>query len=133
MEARVSVLRRAGHRMRSIKTPVGSRAGSNAGRREWIIQRCTQVWVGTDLRYEDWPRYAERLMTRREMLSALQECERQWPEYEFRGHNLVQSTPTHTRGINAQMHQSTHYVAFRNGTKSQTHTLPNNLDSETYT
>ena len=59
--------------MRSIKTPAGDTVASNAQRREWIIQRCTQVWVGTELRYEDWPGYAEHLTTRAEMLTALQE------------------------------------------------------------
>ena len=107
-------------------------------RREWIIQRCTQVWIATELQYDDWPGYAEHLMTRSEMLSALQECEGQWPQYEFRGHNLVNQprpSPKTSRGRSysqrrsdgeaGTMHQSTHSVAFLNGAKSQTHTLPN--------
>ncbi len=55
----------------------------------WIIQRCTQRVTGTELHYEDWPGYSEHLMTRPEMLAALKECERQWPEHEFRGHNAA--------------------------------------------
>jgi hypothetical protein len=55
----------------------------------WTIQRCTQRRHGTELEYEDWPGYSERLMTRAEMLEALKECEREWPGEEFRGHNVV--------------------------------------------
>ena len=55
----------------------------------WIIQRCTQRVTGTELHYEDWPGYSEHLMTRAEMLAALKECERQWPQHEFRGHNAA--------------------------------------------
>jgi hypothetical protein len=29
---------------------------------EWIIQRCTQKWIGTELRYENWPGYCECLV-----------------------------------------------------------------------
>lgn len=61
----------------------------DAERPEWTIQRCTQKWRGTELQYEDWPGYSERLMTRTEMLDALKECERKWPEHEFRGHNVA--------------------------------------------
>jgi hypothetical protein len=44
-------------------------------------------------RYEDWPGYNERLMTRTEMLAALQACEERWPEHEFRGHNVAHQRP----------------------------------------
>jgi hypothetical protein len=58
-------------------------------RPEWTIQRCTQGWIGTELQYEDWPGYSEFLMSRTQMLDALKECQQQWPEHEFRGHNVV--------------------------------------------
>ena len=58
-------------------------------RNEWIVQRCTQRIIGTELQYQDWPGYAERLMTRTEMLEALKECNQRWPDDEFRGHNAV--------------------------------------------
>ena len=58
--------------------------------RQWIIQRCLSAVKGD---YEDWPGYCERLMTRDEMLRVLEECERKWPEYEFRGHNVVNQKP----------------------------------------
>jgi hypothetical protein len=63
---------------------------------EWIIQRCTQRWIGTELQYEDWPGYSEHLMTRTEMLAAVEECDREWPQHEFRGHNVAnQPRPIH--------------------------------------
>jgi len=58
--------------------------------REWIIQRCIDAAKNT---YEDWQPYAERLMTRTEMLQALETCETRWPEHEFRGHNVVNQRP----------------------------------------
>ena len=58
--------------------------------REWIIQRCIDAFSNT---YEDWPPYAERLMTRSEMLEALSVCEAQWPQYAFRGHNVINQRP----------------------------------------
>jgi hypothetical protein len=69
--------------------PVDTPASTSTERREWIIQRCIQQWVGSELQYEDWPGYAERLMTREEMITALRECEQRWQEHEFRGHNVV--------------------------------------------
>lgn len=67
--------------------------------REWIIQRCTQRWVGTELLYEDWiaGEYTEPLeirppndlLTHAEMLEALKFCEESWPGHEFRGHNAM--------------------------------------------
>lgn len=67
--------------------------------REWIVQRCTQQWLGTELVYEDWPGYSERLMTRAEMESALSECNRKWFKEEFRGHNAVLCrNPRHVHG-----------------------------------
>jgi hypothetical protein len=39
--------------------------------------------------YEDWPGYCEHLMTRDEMLSALDECNEKWHGYEFRGHKVL--------------------------------------------
>ena len=66
---------------------------NTAERGEWVIQRCTQRWVGTELQYEDWPGYADQLMTRTQMLAALNECNQQWPEHEFRGHNVINQPP----------------------------------------
>jgi hypothetical protein len=68
--------------------------------REWIIQRCTQWWNGVELVYQDWigaelfdgriPRMSDlRLMTRSEMLRALDWCAKEWPNEEFRGHNVA--------------------------------------------
>jgi hypothetical protein len=81
---------------------------ANSPKREWIIRRCTQRWVGTELIYEDWPvREAFRrsfvgplpglvgrcdeneLMVRDEMTAALDLCVRQWPDEEFAGHNVA--------------------------------------------
>lgn len=58
--------------------------------REWIIQRCISA---AENQYEDWPPYAERLMTRTEMLEALAACEERWPGAEFRGHNVANQRP----------------------------------------
>lgn len=58
--------------------------------RQWIIQRCINA-VRND--YEDWSGYCERLMTRDEMLKALAGCEEKWPNYEFRGHNVINQKP----------------------------------------
>ena len=58
--------------------------------REWIIQRCINAFRNE---YHDWPGYCERLMTRTEMLQALEACEAKWPEHEFRGHNVVNQQP----------------------------------------
>jgi hypothetical protein len=68
--------------------------------REWIIQRCTQRWNGSELLYEDWIG-AElfdgagrqmgniELMTRPEMIEGLEWCAKRWPDDEFRGHNVA--------------------------------------------
>jgi hypothetical protein len=58
--------------------------------REWIIQRCIDADRST---YEDWPPYAERLMTRSEVLEVLATCAARWPERGFRGHNVVHVRP----------------------------------------
>ncbi|MHB8715603.1 MAG: hypothetical protein ACYC9H_06295 [Sulfuricaulis sp.] len=63
---------------------------SSQDERAWIIQRCINAFRNL---YEDWPGYCERLITRSEMLAALEGCERQWPEYEFRGHNVLNQRP----------------------------------------
>jgi hypothetical protein len=60
--------------------------------REWIIQRCVNAFRNE---YEDWRGYCERLMTREEMVQALDECNRRWPEEEFRGHNVAHQRPGH--------------------------------------
>jgi hypothetical protein len=67
--------------------------------KEWIIQRCTQRWKGTELIYDDWKDFCAlhgiaadsrdfALMTHDEMVEGLDRCNAQWP-YEFRGHNAV--------------------------------------------
>jgi hypothetical protein len=59
-------------------------------RQEWIIQRCTQRWIGTELQYEDWPTtYGAKAKTRSEMLGALKRLETAYPDDEFRGHNVA--------------------------------------------
>jgi hypothetical protein len=54
--------------------------------REWIIQRCVNAFRNE---YEDWAGFCERLMTYDEMMVALKKCDDQWPEHEFRGHNVA--------------------------------------------
>lgn len=58
--------------------------------RAWIIQRCINAFRNE---YEDWRGDCECLMTRDEMLAALEECERRWPEHEFRGHHVLNQRP----------------------------------------
>lgn len=58
--------------------------------RAWIIQRCINAFRN---QYEDWPGYSEQLLTRPEMLVALDLCEKQWPAHEFRGHNVMNQCP----------------------------------------
>lgn len=53
--------------------------------KNWVIQRCIDVWTNN---YENWRGYCEALMTRNEMIAALEECNVKWPDYEFRGHNV---------------------------------------------
>jgi len=53
---------------------------------EWIIRRCTQKWIGTELQYEDFPT-PEGLMTRTQMLDVLERVSRENPDDEFCGHN----------------------------------------------
>jgi hypothetical protein len=53
--------------------------------REWIIQRCTQQWIGFDLQYEDFPT-PEGRMTRETMVTVLERVCHENPDDEFRGH-----------------------------------------------
>ena len=55
--------------------------------RQWIIQRCTQRWVGFDLEYEDFPTHEGR-MTRETMLTVLERVYQENPNDEFRGHKV---------------------------------------------
>jgi hypothetical protein len=55
--------------------------------RQWVIQRCTQRWVGFDLEYEDFPT-AEGRMTRETMLIVLERVSQENPNDEFRGHKV---------------------------------------------
>jgi hypothetical protein len=55
---------------------------------EWVIQRCTQRWVGFELQYEDFPT-SEGRMTRDRMLSVLERVSREHPNDEFRGHRVL--------------------------------------------
>ncbi|MEI6719944.1 MAG: hypothetical protein WCO67_04190 [Betaproteobacteria bacterium] len=70
------------------------KSGTVSDAREWIIQRCINAFENE---YEDWPGYSERLMTREEMLAALQECDQRWPDYGFRGHNVANQRPGHDK------------------------------------
>ncbi len=57
----------------------------------WIVQRCTQKWVGTEIQYEDWPGY-DIPTTHDQMLRELHLCERLFPQHEFRGHRVRPTT-----------------------------------------
>jgi hypothetical protein len=54
---------------------------------QWVIQRCTQRWVGFELEYEDFPT-PEGPMTRDLMLKILERVCREHPDDEFRGHRV---------------------------------------------
>ena len=72
---------------------------------EWIIQRCLQERKGIELLYQDWmvrpmrmvssrlvvvSEYdSDDLMTKAELTERLARCHKQWPDHEFRGHNVV--------------------------------------------
>lgn len=56
--------------------------------KEWIIQRCTQMWVGTELQYEDFPA-GQPLLTRTEMSDELDRVGSKNPDGEFRGHRVI--------------------------------------------
>lgn len=58
------------------------------GTKEWIIQRCTQRWIGTELRYEDFPT-PEGLMTRDQMIEVLSRVCEEHQDDEFRGHHVM--------------------------------------------
>jgi hypothetical protein len=59
--------------------------------KQWVIQRCTQRWVGFELEYEDFPT-PEGLMTRDLMLTILERVCREHPNDEFRGHRIGAKT-----------------------------------------
>jgi hypothetical protein len=61
---------------------------SSTDGKEWIVQRCINAFKN---QYQDRPGYCERLLNREEMMSALRECDQLWPEFEFRGHKVVDS------------------------------------------
>lgn len=54
----------------------------------WIIQRCIDAFKDE---YENWPEYSTP-MSREQMIEALEECNKRWPKYEFRGHNMGQNS-----------------------------------------
>ena len=58
------------------------------GLREWIVQRCTQRWIETELQYEDWPAI-QCPVTQTEMLEKVKYWNREYPDDEFRGHNVA--------------------------------------------
>lgn len=62
--------------------------------REWIIQRCINAFRDE---YENWPGFCELLLTREEMKAQLAECNERWPDYAFRGHNVVNQRPKRPR------------------------------------
>jgi hypothetical protein len=53
------------------------------GLREWIVQRCTQRWIETELQYEDWPAI-QCPVTQTEMLEKVKYWSREYPDDEFR-------------------------------------------------
>ena len=53
--------------------------------KKWVIQRCIDAWTN---HYENWPGFCEKALTYAEMMVALKKCDENWPEYEFRGHNI---------------------------------------------
>ena len=55
---------------------------------QWVIQRCTQRWVGFELQYEDFPT-PEGRMNRDRMLEVLERVSREHPNDEFRGHRVL--------------------------------------------
>jgi hypothetical protein len=57
-------------------------------KREWIIKRCINAFKN---QYENQVGYCEKLMTRDEMMLALEECIKKYSSDEFRGHNVVQA------------------------------------------
>jgi len=59
--------------------------------REWNIQRYINTFRDE---YENWPGCCEQLRTRDEMKAALAECNERWPDYAFRGRNVVNQRPT---------------------------------------
>lgn len=59
---------------------------NNNQERKWVIQRCINAWTN---QYENWPGFCEKTLTRAEMMTALKKCDKKWPEYEFRGHNIL--------------------------------------------
>jgi hypothetical protein len=78
-----------------LENPEGYQAAPSSIRyrdsREWIIQRCTQEWIGIELQYQDWGPYGPGTMaplTRDEMIEALDAFQKKWPDDEFRGHNI---------------------------------------------
>lgn len=65
--------------------------------KEWIIRRCTQQWIGQNLQYKNFlgacgpiigSLLQEDLMSREEMLRALDVCCQTYPHDEFAGHNV---------------------------------------------
>lgn len=54
---------------------------------DWIIQRCTQRWVGTDLMYEDLsPRHLP--YTKEQAIAAMDIIASYFPNDEFRAHRI---------------------------------------------
>ncbi len=53
--------------------------------REWIIQRCINAFKNE---YENQAGYCEKLMTRAEMMLALEACIKKYSRDEFRGHKV---------------------------------------------
>lgn len=77
--------------MKPDKISVFDAPANGSDSREWIIQRCTQEWIGIELQYQDWGPYGPGTMsplTRNEMIEALDAIQRRWPDDEFRGHNV---------------------------------------------
>ena len=52
---------------------------------EWVVRRCINSFRNE---YEFWPGYCEQLLTLEELIDALVECSRLWPNHTFSGHKV---------------------------------------------
>lgn len=74
----------------SAAAPAASAAGGAAPhgeQREWVIERCVGTSSSGELLYRHFPT-ADGLMTRTQMMKALESCARVFPDFEFRGHRV---------------------------------------------
>src|ERR1700754_1720245 len=64
------------------------------GPKEWLVRRCINSFRNE---YEFWPGYCERLLTLEELLDALGECAKLWPQYTFSGHKVTVASARSSR------------------------------------